>query len=92
MGRMFQSGVIVDVILAFMAVELFVLILVRKQPWLRVQLIELMVNLGAGAALLLALRAALLASAWPRIALWLLMALVFHLWELVLRRSIHRTR
>ena len=91
-GRFFANGLIVDFILAFMAVELFVLILVRKQPWRRVQLIELMVNMGAGAALLLALRAALRESAWQRVALWLSMALVLHLWELALRRSMHRTR
>lgn len=74
-----------------MVLELIVLILVRKQGWLRVQVLDLFVNIGAGAALLLALRSALRGGAWQGMALWLLIALGFHAGELTLRWSMHRT-
>jgi hypothetical protein len=89
--RLFQSGRIVDCILVFMAVETMVLILIRKQDWLRLRLPDLLVNIGAGAALLMALRAALRGEAWQAMALWLLLALGFHLGELTLRWSMPRT-
>ena len=67
------------------------LILVRKyRPHL--DAMPLMVNLGAGAGLLLALRAALLGSGWRKIAAFLMLALVFHVWELSLFWSADRTR
>jgi hypothetical protein len=91
-GRFFEGGAIVDFILGFMALELLVLILVRKKSWLQHQLFEIIVQMGAGAALLLALRAALRGPDWRPIALWLLIALAFHLWELGLRRYTHRMR
>ncbi len=75
-----------------MALELMILILVRKQSWLRHQLFEIIVQMGAGAALLLALRAALRDPDWRPIAVWLLIGLAFHLGELGLRWSQHRTR
>jgi hypothetical protein len=88
---LFQSGRIVDCILAIMAVETIVLILVRKQGWLRMRLPDLLVNIGAGAALLLALRTALRGGGWQAMALWLLIALAFHAGELTLRWSMRRT-
>jgi hypothetical protein len=88
--KLFQSGRIVDCILAFMAVEIIVLILLRKQGWLHAQLLDLVVNMGAGAALLLALRVALHGGAWQAIALWLSIALGFHAGELTVRWSTRR--
>lgn len=74
-----------------MAIEAIALILVRKQNWLRVQVLDLLVNIGAGAALLLALRVALRGGAWQGVAVWLLIALGFHAGELKVRWSMHRT-
>jgi hypothetical protein len=74
-----------------MAIEIIAVILVRKQSGLRVQVLDLLVNIGAGAALLLALRVALRGGAWQGIALWLLIALGFHAGELRLRWSMRRT-
>ena len=91
MDRLFASGHIVDCILAFMALELIVLILVRKQVLPQSRPAELLANIGAGASLLMALRAALVGWPWQGMALFLLMALVFHVGEFMLRRSIHRT-
>ena len=42
-------------------------------------------NLASGAALMLALRAALIGTAWPGIAVWLAAALAAHLAEMVIR-------
>lgn len=91
MGSLFANGRIVDCILGFMVIEAMVLILVRKRVGPRLQPLELLVNIGAGAALLLALRAALVGSPWPLIAAWLLFALGFHAAELALRWTAHRS-
>lgn len=44
--------------------------------------VQVLTSIGAGAALLLALRAALQGSSWPWISLWLVAALVAHLLDL----------
>ena len=87
----FANGWIIDGIVAFMVLELLLLIIVRKYRPQR-DALPLMVNLGAGAGLLLALRAALLGLGWQAIAAFMLLALAFHLWELALFWSVHRTR
>jgi len=88
----FGSGRVVDCILGFMVLELIVLILVRNNGSPVFRPVALLVNVGAGAALLLALRSALCAEVWQRVALWLLIALGFHLWDLKIRWSMLRTR
>ena len=92
MTSFFASGRVVDAVLAFMLVELAALLLVRKRGAALFRPLDVMVNFGAGAALLLALRAALRGSQWQPIALWLAAALFFHIWDLWLRRSGRRTR
>jgi hypothetical protein len=54
--------------------------------------IELLVSLGAGAALLLALRAALARAPWQGVAVWLVVALLLHLGDVGLRWTTARTR
>lgn len=85
MAEWFADGRVIDGIIAFMLLELLIVILVRKRASL-----PFAVNLGAGAALLLALRAALCGLGWQRIALFLLLAFAFHLWELALFWSARR--
>ena len=80
----------VDAVLAFMLVELVVLMLVRERGTTLFRPLDVIVNCGAGAALLLALRAALRGSEWQQVALWLLIALGFHVWDLWLRRAARR--
>ncbi len=92
MGRLFATGDAVLLVLAFMAAELTVLILIRKKMPVRVSIAELAVGVGAGAALLLALREALREAAWQRIAAWLIVALACHMWDLKLRLATRRTR
>ncbi len=92
MAGLFQGGLIVDLILGFMALETMGLILIRVRGVSVFRPLDLLVNGGAGAALLLALRGALRGNDWQGVAPWLLLALVFHLWDLRLRWSMHRTR
>jgi hypothetical protein len=86
MTSFFSSGRVVDAVLAFMLIELIALVLVRERGTPVFRPLDVMVNFGAGAALLLALRAALRSSGWQPVALWLLVALGFHVWDLWLRR------
>lgn len=92
MDRWFASGHIVDAILAFMLVEAALLILARARSRRGPTALELAVSLSAGAALLLALRAALVGSGWRTIAVWLAVALAAHLWDLSARLRAERAR
>ncbi len=91
MDSFFASGDAVLLVLGFMAVELMVLILVRKKMHVQLQPLELIVGVSAGAALLLALREALREAKWQRVAIWLLVALACHMWDLKLRLATRRT-
>ncbi len=66
MDSFFATGDAVLLVLAFMVIELIVLILVRKKMPVRLEPLELIAGVSAGAALLLALREALRAV-WPRV-------------------------
>lgn len=91
MGSFFANGDAVLLVLAFMSIELIVLILVRRKMPVVITPLELVVGVSAGAALLLALREALREAAWQRIAAWLIVALACHLWDLKLRLATRRT-
>jgi hypothetical protein len=73
---------VVDAILVFMLVEAIVLIIVRKKTGHGLGSLDLFLSLAAGAALLLALRAALIGATWIPVAVWLIVALPAHLWDL----------
>jgi hypothetical protein len=89
MGELFASGYAADGALAVMLIELVVLVIDRRGRGRLTRdtrhLLELMVTLAAGAALVLALRAALIGSPWPMIAAWLALAGLAHVGELWLR-------
>jgi hypothetical protein len=78
----FASGRAIDCILGLMFFEMIALLLLRRILRHGLQPIEVAVSLAAGAALLLALRAALLGSPWQWISLWLIAALIAHLCDL----------
>ena len=90
MGELFASGRIVDLILVIMIVEALVLYAFARRFGERVPLKGLLLNLAAGACLLLALRAVLTDAAWPLAAFWLGLALAAHLGDLAGR--LHRPR
>jgi hypothetical protein len=85
MADAFATGRIVDAILALMVLELIVLIIVRKKTGRGLTTGKLLVSLSAGAALLLALHAALVGKPWQGVAPWLIVALAAHLLDLKLR-------
>ncbi len=82
---LFASGRIVDAILVLVAVEALVLLCARARWGRGPAPGALLSNLASGAALMLALRAALTGTAWPGIAVWLTAALAAHLAEMVIR-------
>jgi len=73
---------VVDLILGLMAFEVVALVALRLRSGRRIAPRALVGNILAGAFLLLALRGALLAVAWPWIALCLSAALIAHLVDL----------
>ena len=91
MSELFADGLVIDGILALMILELMVLILIRKRTGHGLHPLDLAVSLSAGAALLMAVRAALDGAAWPQVALWLVVALGGHVWDLKRRWAVQRT-
>lgn len=85
MAALFNSGRIVDLIIALVVVEAMVLFIYRYLTGRGVALPDLATNLLAGVFLLLALRSALLQAASDWTAVWLAAALVAHVADLATR-------
>jgi hypothetical protein len=84
-AEVFASGEVAIAILAAMLIELFALIWLRRRIGHGPGVAELVTGLGAGASLLLALRASLTGTQWRYIAVWLIVALAAHVADLTLR-------
>ena len=85
MQALIESGGIVDLILVLVALELAALWILWWRRGLGVSPRSLVVNIAAGASLMLALRAALTGAGWQWVAAWLVASLVFHLADLAAR-------
>jgi len=85
MMDLIESGRIVDFILVLMVLEAAVICGVAWMSRHRLPTAGLLLNLGAGAGLLLALKALVTGSGWLVIGLCLSLALFAHLGDLVLR-------
>lgn len=85
MDDFFTSGRIADLLLGLMALEAALLGIYRHLTGRGPALAGLLANLGAGACLLLALRALLGGAGWLLAALWLVGALTLHLADLAAR-------
>ncbi len=85
MAELFASGRVIEGILGLVLLEIVGLTILRNRWKIGIPSPELLVSIGAGVGLLLALRAALVGAAWPNIALWLIVALVAHVWDLGIR-------
>jgi len=81
MQELFASGRAVDIVLAFMAVEVLWLIVLRRRKPMTVLLMVL-----PGAMMLLGLRAALTGVGWQWVALAITASLPLHLADLRNRR------
>jgi hypothetical protein len=85
MAEWFATGRIVDAILVLVAAEAAMLLAFRWRTGRGPAPVPLLCNLVSGAALMLAVRAALVQSPWPVVAGWMLVSLGAHLGDLVPR-------
>lgn len=85
MAELFASGRIIDVILALVALEALALLAWRVRRGRGPSVAMLLSNLASGAALMVAVRAALTDAHWTIIASCLLAALGAHLTEMCFR-------
>lgn len=85
MEELIASGRALDLILTLMGIEVMALVLLWARTHRGVPPIPLIVNLAAGACLLLALRAALVGGGATAVGSFLVLALVAHLLDLALR-------
>lgn len=81
----YSNARVVEGILVLMLLEGIALLVLRKTLRRGLPPLEVLTTLGAGAALMLSLRAAMLGSGRPQIASWLLVALIAHGSDVVLR-------
>jgi hypothetical protein len=88
MADLFASGRIVDLVLLLMLFEAVGSLLLNRKLARGIAPGVVIFNLGAGAALLMALRAALTHADWSAIAAWLLVALIGHAGELYVRWTV----
>ena len=72
------SGRIADIMLGVMVLEVIAIVLYRRARGGGIALRPLILNIGAGGSLILALRASLTESGWSAIAGFLVLSLVFH--------------
>ena len=85
MTNLFASGRIVDLILALMLLEAAVLIALARAWPERIPAVGLLLNLLAGACLLMALRAVVNEADWWITGAWLALARSAHIADLVQR-------
>jgi len=85
MEALFADGRVIDAILALMALEAIGLAALRRWKAVGPPFAQIVVFLTSGAALMLALKAALLDAPWTTIALCLCVAFIAHGVDLALR-------
>jgi hypothetical protein len=86
LDSLFLSGHVVDIALAFIAVE-FVVLTLRATKGGRVARITTLVHaLGPGVCLMMGLRCALVGAGPLWIAAWLTASLPLHIWDVMSRR------
>lgn len=79
MAELFSTGLIADIMLAFMALEAIVLVLYRRKTNRGLTPRAVFWMLLPGACLVLAFRAALVGAAWQWVALAVSVSLIAHL-------------
>ena len=79
------TGRIVDIMIAFVVVEVVVLLLIHHYTGKGIAPVPLLLNVGAGGSLMLALRAVFADAAWWLVTACLVASLVFHVADLAQR-------
>ena len=79
------TGRIVDIMIAFVIVEVVVLLFIRSYTGKGIAPLPLLLNVGAGGSLMLALRAVFADAGWWVVAACLIASLVFHVADLAQR-------
>jgi len=79
------SGRVVDLMIALVVIEVLAVTVYKWRSGAGPSLAALIVNLGGGVSLMLALKAALVDAAWQSIVLCLVAALICHVADLALR-------
>jgi hypothetical protein len=83
--RLVTNGRIVDLMVLFVVIEIVVLLVYHWRTGRGVAPLPLLLNVGAGGSLMLALRATLTGSGWMWTAAFLVCALVFHVSDVAQR-------
>ncbi|MEO1247374.1 MAG: hypothetical protein AAFX56_16935 [Pseudomonadota bacterium] len=83
--ELITSGRIVDIMLAFVVLEVALLLGYRQITGRGIAPRWLLINIGAGGSLMLALRAVFVEADWKIVAACLIAALVFHVADLAQR-------
>lgn len=78
MAEFFQSGDVIDFVLAFIAIELAILAILRARTGRGPAYLDLILMLSAGAALLAAWRAAVAGAPWAVVAALLVLSFIAH--------------
>ncbi|MEM8950859.1 MAG: hypothetical protein AAGA21_01850 [Pseudomonadota bacterium] len=79
MEALFESGVVVVIILILVAIEAIVLLVFQKKTGRGIAAVPMLANLVAGGCLMLAIRSALLDHPWTWTGAFMAMALLAHL-------------
>jgi hypothetical protein len=79
------SGRIVDLMLALVALEILVISYLFSRQGRGIASWPMLLNIGSGASLMLALRVSLTGGQWPMLAACLVAALAFHVADMALR-------
>jgi len=85
LSSIISSGRIVDIMVFFVVIEVALLIYYRRRTGKGIPIVPLIVNVGAGGSLMLALGATLKGYGTTVIAVCLISSLVFHVTDLLLR-------
>ncbi len=83
--ELITSGRIVDIMLGFVVLEVAAILIYRRLSGGGIPPSKLLVNIGAGGSLMLALRAVYADAHWTVVAGCLVLALVFHVSDLATR-------
>ncbi|MDJ0760660.1 MAG: hypothetical protein QNJ19_14790 [Woeseiaceae bacterium] len=85
LSELILSGRIIDIVIGVLIVELLLVSILYRTQGKGIPPYPLLVNIGAGGSLALAIKAAVTDAGWQWIALWLVTSLVFHVLDISAR-------